>query len=159
VKIDGVLEFNEYWIGALLHDVGKLVLGFFFWDWVNRVQALRKDRNYSFRQAEAELGDVADHERVGRLLLLNADMGQEIVAAVGTHHDPGENPDNLICLVHLANNLANDLGLGCMPGEEGRYDPRVLARLKISETQLEDLKDTLATEVVTEIKTVVEQCS
>ena len=89
MKIDGVLEFNEYWIGALLHDVGKLVLGFFFWDWVNRVQALRKDRNYSFRQAEAELGEVADHERVGRLLLLNADMGQEIVAARGHAPRPG----------------------------------------------------------------------
>ena len=26
------VEFNDYWIGALLHDAGKLVLGFFFWD-------------------------------------------------------------------------------------------------------------------------------
>ena len=159
VKIDGELEFNEYWIGALLHDVGKLVLGFFFWDWLQRVQNVRKEKKCSFRQAEAELGDVADHERVGRLMLLNADMGEEVVAAVGAHHDPGEQPGSLVCLVHLASNLANDLGLGCMPGEEARYDPRVLAKLGIAETQLDDLRDTLASEVVSEIKTVVEQCS
>jgi len=60
------------------------------------VQNLRKQKKCSFRQAEAELGDVAD-------------------------------------------SLANDLGLGCMPGEEGGFDPRVLAKLGVSEPQLEEL--------------------
>ena len=59
----------------------------------------------------------------------------------------------------MADSLANDLGLGYMPGEEGRYDPRVLAKLGVSEPQPEELKDTLATGVVSETKTVVEQCS
>ena len=100
------------WRANLLHDIGKLVLGFFFWEWAEPVQNLRKQKKCSFRQAEAELGDVAD-------------------------------------------SLANDLGLGCMPGEEGRYDPRVLAKLGTSTGGT----NTLATGVVSEIKTVVEQCS
>ena len=28
VRLEKPLEFSDYWIGALLHDVGKLVLGF-----------------------------------------------------------------------------------------------------------------------------------
>jgi len=59
------LEFTDYWIGALLHDVGKLVLGFFFWDWMDRILAHRTDKSGSFRQAEVALGDVASHQRVG----------------------------------------------------------------------------------------------
>ena len=39
----------------------------------------------------------------------------------------------------VAGSLANDLGLGCMPGEEGGFDPRVLAKLGVSEPQLEEL--------------------
>ena len=42
------LAFNDYWIGALLHDAGKLVLGFFFWDHfeeiIRRILILRLER-------------------------------------------------------------------------------------------------------------------
>ena len=30
VKFARETPFNDYWIGSLLHDIGKLVLGFFF---------------------------------------------------------------------------------------------------------------------------------
>ena len=62
------IEFNEYWIGSLLHDIGKLVLGFFFWEWFERVLEHVEKDNSSFRQAEARLGDLASHEHVGQLL-------------------------------------------------------------------------------------------
>jgi HD-like signal output (HDOD) protein len=37
VRLEKPLEFSDYWIGTLLHDVGNLVLGFFFWDWMSRI--------------------------------------------------------------------------------------------------------------------------
>ena len=31
---------NEYWVAALLHDVGKRILGFFFWSYFQRVEQI-----------------------------------------------------------------------------------------------------------------------
>jgi hypothetical protein len=138
--------------------VGKLVLGFFFWDWLERVQAHRAQKGESFRQAEADLGDVASHDRVGQLMLLNADMGEEAVAAVGLHHGAGEDPSDLLCLVHMANNLSKDLGLGYLPGEESEYAEGVLKKLGLDEGKLQGLRDSLAEDIVEEIRTVVSQC-
>ena len=156
--IKSEIEFNEYWIATLLHDVGKLVLGFFFWDWLERVEHHRAEKGVTFRQAEADLGDVASHEQVGQLMLLNADMGAEAVSAVGGHHEPGDEPSDLLCLVHLANNLSKDLGLGYLPGEEGVYDGGVLKHVGLSEARLSQIREALATETVEEIRTVVSQC-
>ena len=125
---------------------------------MERVQYHRKEKGGSFRQAEADLGDVANHERVGRLMLLNSHLGSKTVDVVGRHHDPGDDPGQLICLVHMANNLAKDLGLGYLPGEEGQYDSRVLTALDITQKQVENFRDSLATDVASEIRTVVDQC-
>ena len=152
------IQFNEYWIGALLHDVGKLVLGFFFWDWFSRVQSHRTEKGGTFRSAEHDLGDVANHERLGQLMLLNADMGAEAVAAVGGHHEPGGEPNDLVCLIHVANNLCKEVGLAYLPGEDGNYDDAVLGRLGVREERIEALRSSLEGDVVQEIKTVVDQC-
>ena len=91
-------------------------------------------------------------------MLLNADMGEEAVAAVGLHHSPGDTPSDLLCLVHMANNLSKDLGLGYLPGEESDYDEGILAKLGMSEDKLASLRDQLAEEIVEEIRSVVSQC-
>lgn len=153
VQIKAEIEFNDYWIGSLLHDVGKLVIDFFFWDWFVRVEENRYERGGSFRSAERDLGDVASHERIGQLMLLNNDMGEDSVSAVAKHHDAAAEAD-LVRLVHLANNLSKDLGLGYFPGEDSDYDADVLKALAIDEGKLQDLRDQLAAEV----KAMVDQC-
>ena len=42
VKLQAEIEFNDYWIGSLLHDVGKLVIGFFFWDWLSGSKSIAR---------------------------------------------------------------------------------------------------------------------
>ena len=37
VEFDADVSVNEYWVAALLHDVGKLILGFFFWSYFQRL--------------------------------------------------------------------------------------------------------------------------
>ena len=59
----------------MLHDIGKLVLGFFFWEWTTRLLGHSRDKSVSFRQAEIDMGDVAGHQKLGQLLLINADKG------------------------------------------------------------------------------------
>ena len=152
------IEFSDYWVGALLHDVGKLVLGFFFWDWFTRVIERVESIGANFRRAEASLGDSANHERLGQLLLMKSNMAEELVTAVGTHHNQGDVPSELTCLVHIANNLCKDLGLGCIEGERGQYSKDVLEKLGLEQSNINAIKRSLADDLVVEIKQMVEQC-
>jgi hypothetical protein len=52
---------------------------------------------------------------------MNANMGEEIAQVVGTHHSLDETPGDLACLLHMANNLCKDLGLGYLADEKGQY--------------------------------------
>ena len=158
LPINGRVQSNDYWIASLLHDVGKLVLGFFFWSYFERILEQGPDNGVSFREAEARLGDVVTHEQVGQLLLMRADMGQELVQAVGTHHEPDPLPGPLICLVHLADNMCKDLGLSYAPGEQGVYSDSVLRTLNLDEGDLDRLKESVRHSVVGEIRDVVDRC-
>ena len=158
IPLKSPLDFNEYWVGALLHDVGKLVLGFFFWDWFSRALDQMQRAGTTFRQAEARLGGIATHERVGQLLLTNANMGQGIADTVGTHHTVGEAPGELTCLVHMADNLAKELDMGYLPGEEAKYEGAVLNALSMQPEDVDALKESLAEGTADEVRSMVEQC-
>jgi HD-like signal output (HDOD) protein len=158
IALSGEVEFNDYWIGSLLHDVGKLVLGFFFWDWFARVVEQCERNNLAFRSVEAKMGDVASHERVGQLLIINANMGETLAGAVGNHHAPGEDPSALLCLIHMADNLCKELGLGYLAGDKGRYDAQVLAQIKLKRDDVVALRNTLAEDVKDEVKSLVDLC-
>ena len=103
------------------------------------------------------MGDVAGHQRLGQLLLINADMGEEAVGVVGHHHDLDETTD-LECVVHLADNLAKAVGLGFLPGEDPEFDDQVMAKLGVNADALEVIKEELEQSTVEEIRTVVAQC-
>jgi len=117
-----------------------------------------ENAGYQFRKVEAQLGDVANHERVGQLLMVNADMGESLASAVGNHHSIGEGPSPLVCLIHMADNLCKDLGLGYMEEEKGLYDERVLEALGIQESDLDAVRETLAEDAVEEVRNMVDQC-
>ena len=151
------IEFNDYWLGALLHDIGKLVLGFFFQQRFADVVRQQQASGVSFRRAEAQLGDVVSHEQIAQAFLLKAKVGNQMVDAVGSHHTTGSNPDGLVCLVHVADNLCKDLGMGYLPEERGRYNAAVLKALKLEKTNLKELKDRLHP-VVEQTRLMVDQC-
>ena len=158
LRLQDSIEFNAYWIAALLHDIGKLALGFFFWDWFARILAYMEKRGGSFRNAEAQLSESVNHEYIGQLLLMHSQMDEEISTTVGMHHTLGKAPSDLICLVHMADNLCKDLGLGCFEGEGGEYSQVVLDRLGMKREGVEELKEKLGMETVEEIKDMVSQC-
>ena len=57
----------------------------------------------------------------------------------------------MVRLVHVANNLCKDLGLGYLLGEQPEYDVDVLEALRIDQGRLEVLRERLAADVVDEI--------
>ena len=101
------ISFNDYWIAALLHDIGKLTLGLFFWNHFEEILQEMAKSSSSFRDAERQLDDVANQEYLGQILLLKARVGEDLVEAVGKHNSPGKRPAPLTCLLNLADNLCN----------------------------------------------------
>jgi HD-like signal output (HDOD) protein len=153
------LDFNDYWTGALLHDIGKLVLGSFFWSYFDEVgRQLAQDDIRDFRQAEARLGDVADHERIGQLLLMKGKMAPGLIEAVATHHTVQPSPKALVCLIHMADNMSKELGLGYFAEEQPVYSPEVTKALRLSTAQVKDLSRALGANTLDEINELVDQC-
>ena len=152
------IPFNDYWIGALLHDVGKLILGFFFWTHFEEVLQEMHRSHCGFRSAEIELGDVANHEYLGKLLLMKSKVGKGLVDAVGHHDIPNDDPSDLVCLIHLANNLSKELAMGYLPDEQPYYNPIVLEKLELSESDVERIRDKLFADGAKEIEDVVQRC-
>ena len=158
LSFESPIPFYDYWIGALLHDIGKLVLGFFFWSHFEDVIVEMGKRGISFRQAEQSLGDVANHEYLGKLLLMKSRVGKLLVDAVSNHNTPGNTPAPLVCLVHVANELSKELGKGYMADERTEYSPQVLKALKMSPSDMRRISNHLQGDVAAEIHTLVRHC-
>jgi putative nucleotidyltransferase with HDIG domain len=126
---------------GLLHDIGKLVMS----------QAITPEIQHEIRQliehegcsrTEAEkkvLG--ADHGEIGACLLKSWNLPDEIVEAVGNHHQPVCEPHpKLSVITHLANCLAHLAGSA--PGWDGfavRVSPDAAAALNLDDARLENL--------------------
>ena len=157
VEFEEDIAHNDYWLAALLHDSGKLVLGLFFWDWFAQVIEKMQEDSLSFQQSEAQLSDAIDHERIGELLLMKATMGEPVIEAVGLHHATGDDPPALVCLVHLANNVCKELGLGYLPEEKVVYSKPVLKKLRLKRSQVTAVKESLGEKFPEEIAEMVNQ--
>ncbi len=136
----GIKSGEDIFTAALLHDVGKLVLGQFIDDDYDALQAAAGN-SVSFEIAEKEvLG--ADHAEIGARILEQWSLPAELVHAVRWHHNPEMASDILPStdIVHVANMLCLMLGIGV--GREGlQYQPSpvVTRRLGLKPFHLEKL--------------------
>ena len=154
------VPFNDYWIAALLHDCGKAVMGFFFWDWFERIEETMEEEECSFYEAENQLGDgLINHDQISEMLMQKAEMPEALVEAVGLHHEPGDSPSPLVALVHVADALCNEMGFGCNDcGGKVKYDRAALKTLGLSRETVAEMVETLREPVAKEIMEVVSQC-
>jgi len=133
-----VAESDEIFTAALLHDLGKLILGGFVEEDLKEIQTLAA-RGIPFQTAEQEVLGT-DHAEIGALMLESWSFPPNLVSAVRWHHDPDSAPETsaMMDIVHVANVLCLMIGIGI--GVEGlHYEPSVSAtkRLGIKPTQLE----------------------
>jgi len=108
-KLDG--EENLAFTAALLHDIGKLVLGAFL---VNCRQSVLKETGRSgrsFLEAEKAILGV-DHAEIGGRVLLQWNFPENLVSSVWHHHNPAHaRPhEQLAAYVHLGDIIAHCLG-------------------------------------------------
>ncbi len=109
LKIPGV---DEIFTGALLHDVGKLVLGDFVQDELQQIEAM-VSKGIAFEVAEfIVLG--TDHAQIGARILKKWSFPEALVNAVNWHHDPEACENHCISsdIVHIANIVGLMIGSG-----------------------------------------------
>lgn len=113
---------EEVFVGGLLHDIGKSVMGIKF---PERYGALvRQVYNGEADSTQLELDTFGfDHCMVGEALLRSWNLADSLEAAVRWHHDPHQAPEPhqaITALVALGNQIALTQGKGF--GREGSLD-------------------------------------
>lgn len=124
---------------GLLHDIGKLVLSIY----VNEVNPYllenMNQQNIAFNESEEKIIGF-DHAVVGGLIGRHWNLPELIVEPIIFHHKPAQatQHQDLAYIIHLANGLANTLGLGL--GTDSflnPLDPNCLERFQLNENDLE----------------------
>ena len=135
------LDINDtIFTAALLHDLGKIVLGTFIEIDSAPIMKLAFEENLSFEIAEQEVLGI-DHAEVGSILLNRWDFPQDIIETVRWHHEPEQVTKNsvMVDLVHIADQIIVTSGIGGI-GKDGlnyRCSKISADRLNISTTIIE----------------------
>jgi putative nucleotidyltransferase with HDIG domain len=103
---------EEIFTVALLHDVGKLILGQFVQDDYGKIERALA-QGLPFETAEAMVLGT-DHAAIGAEVLSKWSLPADIVHAVRWHHAPekAERVNTMLDVVHVANVLCLMIGIG-----------------------------------------------
>lgn len=124
---------------GLLHDIGKLVIAVY----VQQVGSFILDQvtksNLSYSELEEKVIGY-DHASVGGFIVKRWNLPEELVESITNHHLPERSLQNtdLTSIIHLADVLANMLGLGGgVDSFLNPLKPETLDRFRLTETDLE----------------------
>jgi putative nucleotidyltransferase with HDIG domain len=125
-----ISQADEVFTAALLHDIGKMVLGDYVQGDLKSIQEM-VTKGFSFDVAEyVVLG--TNHADIGGRILKSWSMPEELVHAVAWHHDPDQCKEScrLSDLVHVANIAVRSIGSGMTANDSSpEASSKVLARL------------------------------
>ena len=127
---------------ALLHDIGKLVLGSFVSEELEAIQQIAA-KGVPFVVAENMILGT-DHAEIGARILERWNLPAEVINAVRWHHDPdsADASDMQMDVVYLANLLCqtSEAG-GAAAGNAVELSSSVIDRLGIQMDQFETISD------------------
>lgn len=135
-NIDG----NDIFTPALLHDIGKLILGHFVKDELEDIEKIAGKGTPYVVAENMVLG--TDHAEVGAQILTQWSFPSDVIAAVRWHHDPDfpEQANASIDIVYLSNLLCQTRGNTNENGGHS-YDlsPAVIERLGIDVSEFDSI--------------------
>lgn len=136
----GIKEQGEIFTAALLHDIGKLVLGAFVSSELEEIEK-RVATGVSFDAAEREVLGI-DHGEIGAILLEKWAFPEELVHAVRWHHEPDRSDRRhpVTDIVHAANVLCTMIGIGMgRDGLQHEISPATTHRLGLRPQLIETM--------------------
>jgi putative nucleotidyltransferase with HDIG domain len=131
---------EEIFTAALLHDVGKIILGRFVQEGLAEIEKALA-QGLSFETAETIVLGV-NHAEVGAQVLLKWSLPGNVVNAVRWHHAPekSERGDTMLDVVHAANGLCRMAGIGAgNKAPHSDLSAAVAQRLGLNPAHLEKL--------------------
>ena len=145
VKDKKSLDSDDFFTPALLHDVGKLVLGNFVQEDLNAIENITGN-NIPFVVAENMILGT-DHTEIGAKILSQWSFPDDVVRAVRHHHDPeaADASSMQIDVVHLSNLLCQtNSSAPDNAGHPVELSAAVIDRLGIEFRQFDTIADNVA---------------
>jgi len=130
----------ETFTAALLHDVGKQVMGRFLTEETLHFIAQARDVDHlSWLEAETRILGI-HHGELGGIIAQHWQLPFRVVQGIIHHHDPDEDKDIVCDFVCMANQIAKRIEAGLEGGEfEMEYPPETVVRLGLPVSELENL--------------------
>lgn len=126
----------ESFTAALLHDVGKLVMGRFMsvLD-LESIHRARIEGGFDLLGAESEFLGM-HHGELGGIIAQHWKLPERIVKGITFHHHPAKGQDLICDAVYLANQVAKRIN---KPAPWPAVNRDVLARLGLAESQMDEI--------------------
>jgi len=107
------MQFDLAYTGALLHDIGKVILNNAMKDSYHDVVNLVMEKNITFLDAEIEVLGFS-HADVGARVAEKWNLPKDLVEAIQYHHNPEQATVNkqLTSIVHIADAICVSMGIG-----------------------------------------------
>jgi putative nucleotidyltransferase with HDIG domain len=134
-RYDSVDE-NEAFSGAILHDIGKLVIGCHYPKLFNSFYEKSINEKIAFFQAEE---DQLSHSKIGEMLAEYWSFPPNLRDVISFHHYPDQAQENLnlISIIHVSDVMVHILGCPIMVGEfEPQINERALKAIQLPPERL-----------------------
>jgi len=141
---------EEFFIGGLLHDIGKIPLNEVFEAEYLKTIQFADFKKKTLRAVEDELIGIT-HTEVGRLIAKKWNLTGETYECILHHHEPSnasENNYKLVAVTYVANGYCNLNEIG-FSGDRycGKIEDYILTSIGIREEFLDELFDTISQEI------------
>lgn len=140
-----MLKFDDtqlVFTGALLKDIGKIVLDYYVDSYADKITELVDGHKYSFVAAEREVLGT-DHAAIGALMAEKWQFGSNLVYVVANHHLPSDESmrHTPTAMVYLSDVLSIKAGTeDATDWQDEFFDASIIEFLGLSEDNLEKLQ-------------------
>jgi len=145
VKEKNNIDAEDIFTPALLHDIGKLILGHFIKDEMDEIEKIASEGVPYVVAENMVLG--TDHAQVGAQVLTQWSFPRDVIEAVRWHHDPdfSERATAPMDIVYLSNLLCRANGQGGQnAGTVDELSPAVIERLGVDVSQFAAIASNVA---------------
>jgi putative nucleotidyltransferase with HDIG domain len=133
-------EDGALYTAALVHDIGKLIMGECIEETSEKIFRLVSEKGLSFLEAEEEIIGI-NHAELGGRIADYWNFPVELRDAIAYHHRPDlldlERKDDLSSLVYLADQFCLMMGDGCMDGLAHQGVSHIMQKYGLREVDLE----------------------
>ena len=136
---------EKFFTAALLHDIGKIVLGQVAFDKFGLIMDMVVKGNRSFMEAEKEVLGYT-HAQVGALIAQEWNLPPVLTEAIAFHHEPekAQVAPEVVAVVHVSNVICSMLGIGCgVDSLVNPVHPQVLSLLALDGRAVDNIIERL----------------